>query len=230
MLSSVPVVFINSRDRAHLLHGSSRWIHVIWNSSLLSHENSHGHLIADCAWTPRYGRCATARAQGVLLDEAIILSGSGAVFVRDREMRRPEDEEHADTWWNTNDWQTASSSGWWMTSGSGAEGCWTKSPRRRGETSENSGTAGSTARHEDLYRRPRRHGDTVSDRTAQSYDGQARTQQEPRSRKREGGGSPSTVRERDQHWSVISTKREEGSTNESKCSVHSQSRTRRMNS
>ena len=34
----------------------------------------------------------------------------------EQEMWRPEDEEHADAWW--------------MTSGSGTEGCWTKSPRR----------------------------------------------------------------------------------------------------
>ena len=230
MLSSVPVVFINSRDRAHLLHGSSRWIQVIWNSSLLSHENSHGHLIADCAWTPRYGRCATARAQGVLLDEAIILSGSGAVFVRDREMRRAEDEERADTWWNTNDWQTASSSGWWMTSGSGAEGCWTKSPRRRGEQVR-------IVVPLEVPRDTRICIEDLVDMETQFQIEQPRAttakqelEQEPRSRKREGGGSPSTVRERDQHWSVISTKREEGSTNESKCSVHSQSRTRRMNS
>ena len=36
--------------------------------SLLSH--AHGR----CAWTLRYARCATARAQGVLPDAAIILS------------------------------------------------------------------------------------------------------------------------------------------------------------
>ena len=51
------------------------------------------------------------------------------MFVRDREMWRSEDEEHADAWWNTNDWQTASSSGWWATGGSGTEGCWSKSCR-----------------------------------------------------------------------------------------------------
>ena len=68
------------------------------------------------------------------------LSGSGAVFVRDREMWRTEDDEHADAWWNTNDWQTASGSGWWTTGGSqirSTDGCWSKSPRRGREQDRN---------------------------------------------------------------------------------------------
>ena len=42
-----------------------------------------------------------------------------------KEMWRSEDEGHSDAWWTT-----APSSGWWTTSGSGTEGCWTKSPGR----------------------------------------------------------------------------------------------------
>ena len=45
-------------------------------------------------------------------------------------MWRSEDEEHAEAWWEMTDWQTASSSGWWTTGGSGTEGYWSKSPRR----------------------------------------------------------------------------------------------------
>ena len=51
-------------------------------------------------------------------------------------MWRSEDEERADAWWEMNDWQTAPSSGWWMTDGFGTEGCWSKSPRRCSEFAE----------------------------------------------------------------------------------------------
>ena len=67
-------------------------------------------------------------------------------LVGESQSHREQDEEHADAWWETTDWQTRSSSRWWMTVGhqtpweieepvggleiNNTEGCYSKDPRR----------------------------------------------------------------------------------------------------
>ena len=61
-----------SHETVHILLHGSRPHHSSALSHCPFHENPHGHLSSDCAWTrAAYARCAAARARLVILLDAI---------------------------------------------------------------------------------------------------------------------------------------------------------------
>ena len=109
------------------------------------------------------------------------------------------EDEHSDAWWHT-----ASSSGWWTTSGSGTEEYWNKSRRRVVSVFY---TKDSREQRVKRWQRPREEAAAVARRGTEN--------------------ASATVATRKQVQEALQRKKEHKT--EEQCSVHSQSRQRRMN-
>ena len=107
-----------------------RWIEVTWkcdSSRCPGKSRLIVHLQHTLTAQPHEHReyCQTRQLFSVVAEQCSCEKST--------EMWCSEDEELAGALWNTNDWQTASSSGWWTTSGSGTEGRWSENPGRGGK-------------------------------------------------------------------------------------------------